>query len=319
MRVRVKTPSRLHFSMVDLRGDLGRIFGSVGVAIDKPSIVLEAESAPRLTITGFRVERAREFAETVLEVSGATGGAKVNVVSDMPEHYGFGSGTQLALAVGTAISELHGLDHSPESLALLLKRSRRSGVGTYAFKQGGFIVDGGHRVGRDGDLPPLIFRHDFPEDWLFVIGLPEAIKGSSGKQEVAAFRDLDPPPTVLAGDVSRILLMQMIPALLEGDAESFGAAMTGLDLKFGEHWKEIQGGLFSSPVIEAGVRFLLEAGALGAGQSSWGPAFYGLVQGEGRAEDVRSQLEGFLNDGGRRGTAFVAHVQNEGAEITVSG
>ena len=318
MRVRVRTPSRLHFSMVDLRGDLGRIYGSAGVAIDRPNIVLEAEPAPRLTVTGFRAERAREYADTVLEESGITGGAKVNIVSDMPEHSGFGSGTQLALAVGTAISEIHGLDYSPERLALLLNRSRRSGVGTYAFKHGGFIVDGGHRVGTTGDFPPLIFRHDFPEDWLFIIGLPDTAQGSSGKREVDAFKNLEPPPTCLAGDVARILLMQMIPALLEEDAEAFGAAMTGLDLKFGEHWKEVQGGLYSSPVIEKGVEFLLKTGALGAGQSSWGPAFYGLVQGEGRAEDVRSQLEGFLNEGGRSGTAFVAHAQNEGAEVTVT-
>jgi len=318
MKVRVRTPSRLHFSMVDLRGDLGRIFGSVGVAIDRPNIVLKAEPAPRLTVKGFRMERARKFAETVLEESGITGGAKVNIASDMPEHRGFGSGTQLALAMGTAISEIHGLDYSPERLALLLNRSRRSGVGTYAFKHGGFIVDGGHRVGTTGDHPPLIFRHDIPEDWLFVIGLPDAAQGSSGKLEVDAFKNLEPPPTVLAGDISRILLMQMIPALLEGDAEAFGAAMTSLDLKFGEHWRKVQGGLYSSPVIEEGVEFLLETGALGAGQSSWGPAFYGLVQGEERAEDVRSQLAGFLNEDGRSGTAFVAHAQNEGAEVTVT-
>jgi beta-ribofuranosylaminobenzene 5'-phosphate synthase len=318
MKVRVRTPSRLHFSMVDLRGDLGRIFGSVGVAIDRPNIVIEAEPAPLLTVTGFRAERAREFAETVLEESGVTAGAKVSVVSDMPEHSGFGSGTQLALGVGTAISEIHGLDHSPERLALLLNRSRRSGVGTYAFKHGGFIVDGGHRVGMTGDLPPLIFRHDLPQDWLFVIGLPDAAQGSSGKLEIDAFRNLEPPPTVLAGDVSRILLMQMIPALLEGDAEAFGSAMTSLDLKFGEHWSEVQGGLYSSPVIEEGVEFLLEKGALGAGQSSWGPAFYGLVRGERQAEDVRSQLDGFLNEGSRSGTAFVAHAQNEGAEVKVT-
>jgi beta-RFAP synthase len=318
MRVRVRTPSRLHFSMVDLRGDLGRIFGSVGVAIDRPNIVLEAEPAPLLTVTGFRAERAREYAETVLEELGVTGEAKVGIASDMPEHSGFGSGTQLALAVGTAISKIHGLDYSPERLALLLNRSMRSGIGTYAFKHGGFIIDGGHRVGITGDLPPLIFRHDFPEDWLFVVGLPDTAQGSSGKLEAEAFKNLEPPPTVLAGDVSRILLMQMIPALLEGDAESFGAAMTSLDLKFGEHWREVQGGLFSSPVIEAGVEFLLEKGALGAGQSSWGPAFYGLVQGEGQAEDVESQLERFLNKEGRRGTTFVANAQNEGAEVTIT-
>jgi beta-RFAP synthase len=318
MKVRVRTPSRLHFSMVDLRGDLGRIYGSAGVAIDRPNIVLEAEPAPRLTVTGFRAERAREYADTVLEESGITCGAKVNIVSDMPEHSGFGSGTQLALAVGAAISEIHGLDYSPERLAVLLNRSRRSGVGTYAFKHGGFIVDGGHRVGTTRDLPPLIFRHDIPDDWLFVIGLPDAAQGSSGKLEVDAFKNLEPPPTALVGDVARILLMQMIPALLEGDADAFGAAMTSLDLKFGEHWKEVQGGLYSSPVIEEGVEFLLESGALGAGQSSWGPAFYGLVQGEVQAEDVRSQLTGFLNEEGRSGTAFVAHALNEGAEVTVT-
>lgn len=318
MKVRVRTPSRLHFSMVDLRGDLGRIFGSVGVAIDKPSLVLKAETSSRLTVTGSRAERARRLAETVLAESGVEGGAKINVASDMPEHSGFGSGTQLALAIGTAISELHGLEHSPEGLALLLNRSRRSGVGIYAFKHGGFIVDGGHRVGATGDLPPLIFRHDLPEDWLFVVGLPEAAQGSSGELELDAFKKLEPPPTALAGDVSRILLMQMIPSLLEGDVGAFGAALTSLDLKFGEHWKEVQGGVYSSPVIEAGVGFLLESGALGAGQSSWGPAFYGLVQGGIAAERLRSELEAFLNEEGRRGTAFVAHAQNEGAEVTVT-
>jgi len=319
LRVRVRTPSRLHFSMVDLRGDLGRIFGSVGVALDWPNIVLEAEPSTRLTVTGFRAERAREYAGKVLRESGVAGGAKVEVVSDMPEHSGFGSGTQLALAVGAAISEVYELDYSPESLAIMLDRSQRSGVGTYAFKHGGFIVDAGHKVGVTGDLPPLIFRHDFPEDWLFVIGLPDSAQGSSGKLEVDAFRNLEPPPAVLAGDVSRIILMQMIPALLEGDAESFGAAMTSLDLKFGEHWREVQGGLYSSPIIEEGVDFLLQAGALGAGQSSWGPAFYGLVKGEGRAEAVRSQLEGLLSEGGRSGVAFVAHARNVGAEITKTG
>ena len=48
IEVTVKTPSRLHFSMIDLRGDLGRIHGSVGVAIDRPNIVLRARAAPEI-------------------------------------------------------------------------------------------------------------------------------------------------------------------------------------------------------------------------------------------------------------------------------
>ncbi|MER3458075.1 MAG: GHMP kinase, partial [Chloroflexota bacterium] len=33
MRIRVKTPARLHLGLLDINGDLGRLYGSIGVAI----------------------------------------------------------------------------------------------------------------------------------------------------------------------------------------------------------------------------------------------------------------------------------------------
>jgi len=66
IEVTVKTPSRLHFSMIDMRGDLGRIHGSVGVAIDNPSIVLKAKEAPSINVKGPRADRVKAFAETLL-------------------------------------------------------------------------------------------------------------------------------------------------------------------------------------------------------------------------------------------------------------
>ena len=33
MRVTVKAPARLHFGFIDLDGSMGRMFGSIGVAI----------------------------------------------------------------------------------------------------------------------------------------------------------------------------------------------------------------------------------------------------------------------------------------------
>lgn len=312
----MRTPSRLHFAMINLRRDLGRLYGSVGVAIERPNIVLEAKPADTLTVEGPSAERARDYAETILRGYGVEGGADVRMISDIKAHVGFGSGTQLALAVGTAISELHGLGLTVEEIALKLHRSRRSGIGAYAFDRGGFIVDGGHKPARSDSMPPLVFRSDVPEDWLFVIGLPDISHERSGKAENDVFKRMEPPPASLIGEISRIVLVQMIPAILERDIEAFGSAMTDIDFKFGEFWFDIQGGRFSHPVIEEGVNFLLEAGAYGVGQSSWGPAFYGLVEGEGQAQDISGRLEEFLNSDDRRGETFVARADNRGAIVT---
>ncbi len=318
MEVTVRTPSRLHFAMVDLRGDLGRLYGSVGVAIDRPNIVLKARPATHLTVEGPSAERAKDYAEKFLEAFGVEGGAGIEMISDIKAHVGFGSGTQLALAVGTAISELHELSLTTEEIACKLERSGRSGIGTYAFKRGGFIVDGGHRKDQRDSMPPLIFHSDMPEDWLFVIGLPDIAHDRSGKVENDVFKRVEPPPGSLIGEISRIVLVKMIPAMIERDIEAFGSAMTSIDFKFGEFWLEIQGGRFSHPLIEEGVNFLLEAGVYGVGQSSWGPAFYGLVKGESDAERISEGLRGFLNSGGRRGESFVARPDNRGAVVTVS-
>ncbi len=301
-----------------MRGDLGRIHGSVGVAIDYPNVLLKASPASELKVKGPRADRIRQYAEQILMDAGVEGGVEFEVVSDIPEHAGFGSGTQLALAVGSALSELFGLGLSVEEMASKLNRSRISGVGTYAFKQGGFIVDGGHRFDEPDSVPPLVFRSEVPEGWLFVIGLPEINLGLGGIAEREAFKRLNPPPERLVGEVSRIVLVKMIPAILERDIEAFGEAMTALDFNFGEYWMEVQGGMFSHPTIEEGVEFLLRAGSYGVGQSSWGPAFYGLVDGRDQAIDVSERLFEFLNSGGRRGEAFNVRPNNNGAQITVA-
>jgi len=319
IEVTVKTPSRLHFSMIDLRGDLGRIHGSVGVAIDNPSIVLKAKKAPSIDVKGPRADRVKAFAETLLAGSGISGGVSIEVLSDIMEHSGFGSGTQLALAVGTALSELYGLSLTAEEIAKKLNRSRRSGIGTYAFKHGGFIVDAGHKTHSKMGIPTLLFRADVPESWRFVIGVPTIPNKKSGSAETNAFKKLDPPPATLIGEISRIILMQMIPAILEEDIVSFGEAMTSVDFRFGEFWMEIQGGRFTHPLIEEGIGFLAENGALGVGQSSWGPGFYGLSEGETQARKICVDLERYLNEDGRKGRAFVAGPDNRGAIVTKTG
>ncbi len=82
---------------------------------------------------------------------------------------------------------------------------------------------------------------------------------------------------------------------------------------------EIQGGRFTHPMIEGGIEFLAERGALGLGQSSWGPAFYGLSEGEAQASKICVDLERYFNEEGRKGRAFVARPDNHGAIVTKTG
>ena len=92
--------------------------------------------------------------------------------------------------------------------------------------------------------------------------------------------------------------------------------MTRLDSIFGGYWEKIQGGRYSHPLIKDGVDLLLKAGAYGIGQSSWGPAFYGLIKKE-KADEVEVALQEMLNSEGRKGCAFTASPNNCGAQLDV--
>lgn len=316
MKIRISTPARLHFGIIDMRGDLGRIHGSVGVSIKKPRLILDVEESSKTTVKGARSSRVFEFLELLKKTYDIRSNVDITIHEDIPEHTGFGSGTQLALAIGTALNRIFKLGLTIEELAIRLERSRVSGIGTHGFLKGGFLVDGGHSIQNRDLIPPLIYRQDFPEDWKFIVCIPEIKKGFNGEQEQDAFKRLEPPPGETIAAVSRIVLIQMIPAIIERDIKMFGDAITRLDTMFGDYWKKIQGGTYSHPRIEECVNYLLEMGAYGAGQSSWGPALYGLVDGEKQANNLLNGINKFLNENDNSGSAFITSADNKGAIIT---
>lgn len=319
IEVTVKASSRLHFGIVDMRGDLGRMHCSAGVYINQPRLVIKATRADSTHAQGIHVERLAEYTDRVLELAGIEGGVHYTVTEEIQEHKGFGSGTQLALSVGAIISRLYNVELDPLLVARTLGRSKVSGVGTQAFIHGGFIIDGGRPVANRDMVPPLIFRHPVPSDWRFVIGVPDLNLNVSGEKEAKAFKELEPPPASLVAEVARVVLLQMMPSIIEGDVQTFGESMTSMDAKFGDYWFKVQGGRYGHPRIEAGITHLLEEGAYGAGQSSWGPALYGLAESQSHAEELRDSLREFLNRGSESGDAFISRPNNMGAEITVKG
>lgn len=326
MRVYVKTPARLHLGLIDLGGELGRIFGSLGVAVKHPNVVLEAYPSEGLTISGQEKGRVRSLVERFLRFYPTEAKVQIHVHQTIPEHVGLGSGTQLSLAVATVLAKFLGIKASVRELASIMGRGSVSGIGTAIFEHGGFILDGGNKMDKGSlsqlpsskGLPPIIFRYPFPEDWLFVVVIPNVKRGLTAEEEVRAFERLSPAPPDAVGRVCRLVLMRLLPSLVEEDIQGFGEALTQVQKIVGDYFKEAQGGRYGSPVAEECLEHMLNMGAYGVGQSSWGPAIYGLVEGREKAEGLKQTVEGFLREEGVGGQVFYTGANNRGAQVKVT-
>lgn len=312
----VEAPARLHFGVLDLRGTSGRWFGGIGAAAPAPTLLVSASHADELQVEGEECARATEFARRVLshlQQAGRGGalGARVRVHRALPAHAGLGSGTQLALAIAKALAELHGFEPDPLGLARVTARAKRSAIGTYTFAGGGLVVEGGRRVGQD-ESAPLLARLPFPPSWRCVVAVPHARTGVSGTAETKAFAQLAPPPE---GDVERVaylVLMALLPALVEADIESFGAALSEIQEMTGRWFAAAQGGTFAPGPSETLVRRMAQWGARGVGQSSWGPAVYGIVDGEDAGASLAAQVRDALGPGGH---VYEGPFRSDGARV----
>jgi beta-RFAP synthase len=294
----VEAAARLHFGVLDLRGALGRRFGGLGAAVPEPSLLLEAAPAGELSASGPDADRAREFAERFLGYHRLKDGARLTVHRAIPAHSGLGSGTQLGLAVGRALAELYGLPWDAPGLAQAVRRGGRSAIGTWTFALGGFIVEGGRRAGGEG-IAPLLARFAVPDAWRCVIAVPDGAPGLSGDAEAAAFERLPPPPEREVERVAHLVLMQLLPALVEADLASFGSALTEIQRVTGAWFATQQGGVFAPGPSAALVRRMAEWGAAGVGQSSWGPAVYGLAGSVAAGRELAARASDALGSAGR--------------------
>lgn len=310
MRVDVRAQARLHFGFLDLSGEKGRRFGGMGVAIAQPRLVLKMEKAKTLKVEGEQAERIEILAARFFDAVDLRPEARIKVVEAIPEHIGLGSGTQLALAVASGLSRLHRLDLSPEELCALTNRARRSGVGYHLFQRGGFVIEGGHAVEdhKLGEAPPLLLRHEFPEDWRIVVAVPKPSETISGETEEAAFSRLSQPSEQLADQIAGIVLIRLLPALVERDLDAFGAALTEAQELVGTCFAAVQNGLFHPDAAQLIAR-LKEAGARGVGQSSWGPAVYAF----GADETEERRLLDVARRASPDGSVFAARGWNRGA------
>jgi len=320
--VRVRSCSRLHLSLLDLNGSLGRVDGGVGIALDEPHVEVVAEPAEGLDIritAPLDPSERDEVARRVLRTAQSVGvhNAAITLTSAYPQHIGLGCGTQVALCTAAALCALHGDVPPAHELGKMVGRGGTSGIGVAAFEHGGFIVDGGHLFSQKGAFtpssashvppPPIVARYDFP-DWDVVLAIPE-LKGAYDAREVDIFGRYCPIDEVGVARACRLVLMKMMPAVLERDIDAFGEALTMLQ---GVGFKRLEVSLQPEHVREL-MRVMVESGAAGAGMSSFGPTIVGVCR---HGEMVKRKVERVLSEVG--GWVMLTHARNTGATITKS-
>jgi beta-ribofuranosylaminobenzene 5'-phosphate synthase len=319
-KVAVTTGCRLHIGFTNLSEDVGRCYGSIGVALDSPGTTVVLRTHDALRVIGEEQEeqdQIEEYLRRFCHIFAVEPRVSVEIQERISGHVGLGSGTELALSVGVGMARVLGLQADMCDVASAVGRGRRSGIGVAAFQTGGFIIDAGHKKDPDGACmaPTVVFRRNFPSTWRFVVAIPGAKRGLNGPREERVFRALTPPVRI-SEEICRLTQLKLMPALVEEDIEEFGSALTAIDRKTGLYFESVQGGIYGESEAAGTIDVMLRAGAFGAGQSSWGPAVYGLVD-EARLGRVESEVRGFMERRGMGGRVFVAKGRNRGAQIAV--
>jgi beta-ribofuranosylaminobenzene 5'-phosphate synthase len=289
--IRVRTPSRLHFGLLDPSGHRGRRFGGVGLMIQRPGIRLTVEPAPRWSFSGPLAERAERLVHHCLLASraGEQQPLAIHIEAAPPEHCGLGTGTQLAMGLARAVEELS-RQNSPalEQLAERLQRGRRSAIGLYGFRLGGFLVDGGKLPNEP--MAPLVARVDLPTEWRIVLIIPKDRQGLHGPEEMRAFERLPPGSEAQTGERCRLVLMELLPALERGDFDRFGENLYEFNRLAGEAFRVVQGNTYAHPQVAEIVAFVRSSGIRGVGQSSWGPTVFAFAPDEQAARGLADRV-----------------------------
>ncbi|MAT14557.1 MAG: beta-RFAP synthase [Planctomyces sp.] len=289
----LKTGSRLHFGPLSYRPQAGRHFGGCGVMISEPGIELETTVAAKDEVVGAAADRISRFVERFRDYFGErleVPPVRINVREMLPSHVGLGSGTQLALAVAQSLAILSGHSSlSMEELARAMGRGARSAIGINGFQRGGLYVEGGKRT--DSELGTPITRLELPPNWCFLIVRPQSIAGLHGEAEKIAFDQLGPMPEETTAKLCRILVMDLLPAVVAADYPAAGSALYEYGATAGEFFAPVQGGIFASPQMRELALLLQREEVPGVGQSSWGPTLFALMPDRERADFWRNRLQ----------------------------
>ncbi len=311
----VETGARLHlgFYRPCLRG--GWVLGGVGAGVDGAGFrVAAGVGGEGLRVEGCQAERAMEALRAAAGWLGLRA-AWLRVEECIPSHVGLGSTTQLWLAVYAALAAL--ASRRVEDAVKAAGRFRLSAVGAGVFLWGGLVADTGLRGGKPGTVRPML-RLSLPEDWRVVAVLPDVkwrVEEAAAEEE-AVIRAALASRGEYCERASRALVDMVLPGAAAGDLELFARGLEEVEEATALAFSASQpGGRYCCPETARAVEELRRSGAVGVGQSSWGPLAYGWAGSPEDAERIAARLSSRLPRGWR---LLLLRPRNRGAVLQVA-
>ncbi len=331
MKVRITTPCRIHLSLIDENGYTGRVDGGIGLMLDRPNVVFEATNSA----DGFQIECNKYYRESIEVINEKA--SKIFKILNInnknfhfklkryyPSHVGLGSKTQLSLAIAKAIAILkNNTDLLIKDLTKFVERGGTSGIGWRGFEKGGFILDAGHDFGKgkeketfspsstsiSADPALTILRYPIPENWRFVLVIPNVKNGAYGDEEVSVFQKHAPIPREEVNEVSHQILMKVVPGILKKDLKCFGEGLKRIQ-NIGFKRIEID---LQHNIVKNLLKFMDEYGVKAYGMSSFGPSVVGIIESDSEANDLFEAVHNHLRKVG--GHIYLCKPNNTGAKI----
>lgn len=172
--VEVSAPSRLHFGLLRFAQAAGPSYGGIGMMVDQPGLKIEVAAASEWDISGPSAARAEGLARRALQAfcPDQIRALRIRLRALPPQHVGLGVGTQLSLALATAIRKVCDLpDIALSELAAAMGRAARSSIGSFGFLHGGLILELGRMPGST--LGDMHRRQEVPSDWRVLLVTPK--------------------------------------------------------------------------------------------------------------------------------------------------
>ena len=147
---------------------------------------------------------------------------------------------------------------------------------------------------RGEGVSPLLAQVRLPNDWrvaVFVPPGPVAWHGDRERQAIARAGAASLPPGHTEA-LCRIALLDILPAAAAGDLAAFGDAVHEYNRRAGAPFAAVQGGAYAGPEVAELIERVRQLGVPGAGQSSWGPAVFAVVESNDKAAWLVQQLTG---------------------------
>lgn len=285
--IRIETGARLHFGLLNTSPP----FGGLGVMIDQPSTIVELSSSDQFSVDDTIKGRALPIANRIRQTIGRSSlpNVAIRVLQHAPPHSGLGSGTQLSLAIAEGLCRFVGHEFTLETLACdIADRGKRSAVGVHGFFHGGLIFESNARPTHT--LNPIQQRVELPDHWRVLLLRPATDSPTvSGVQESKQFARVQSGSMVNDKLISSIT-DKILPAARAGDFHGFARSVQQYNYASGMLFADAQGGPYNGKVVTDLIEALNSRGAIGVGQSSWGPGVFAWCEDELSANSLAQEF-----------------------------